>query len=258
MTWGVAIESSASQSGSAALFKDGQCRTQMELSDDEKSAQHLIPMVKRLLDEAELTTEDVSWLATSIGPGSFTGLRVAITFAKLFCWRTGARLFGIPTTVACAVEQAAVNSSRLDREQLVVEDPDKPQRIHVVLDAQRRQYFLQQIEVILRDGYPVIGQVSAIEICDAASLEQQILASLNAIHDWTGPGLEKLASKQSRVRDALELTSRSWPKAEIVGRIALSDTDGRWGIEPEHLKPIYARASAAEEKWAADHSLDES
>ena len=47
-------------------------------------AERLAPMVAEVLAEASLTAKDVDKLAVCTGPGSFTGLRVALAFAKGF------------------------------------------------------------------------------------------------------------------------------------------------------------------------------
>ena len=47
-------------------------------------AERLAPMVAEVLAEAGLTARDVDKLAVCTGPGSFTGLRVALAFAKGF------------------------------------------------------------------------------------------------------------------------------------------------------------------------------
>lgn len=47
-------------------------------------AERLAPMVAEVLAEAGLTTKDVDKIAVCTGPGSFTGLRVALAFAKGF------------------------------------------------------------------------------------------------------------------------------------------------------------------------------
>ena len=47
-------------------------------------AERLAPMVAEVLAEAGLTSKDIDKIAVCTGPGSFTGLRVALAFAKGF------------------------------------------------------------------------------------------------------------------------------------------------------------------------------
>jgi tRNA threonylcarbamoyladenosine biosynthesis protein TsaB len=62
-----------------------------------------LPMlVERVLREAGLTLEEVQGLAVSIGPGSFTGLRVGLALAKGIAFAGGLPLVGVSTLEALA------------------------------------------------------------------------------------------------------------------------------------------------------------
>lgn len=69
-----------------------------------------------------LTRDDV--LAVTIGPGSFTGLRIALSFAKGLAFAGGQRLIGVPTLDALAVTAPAV-----------------PGRLCAALDARKREVY---------------------------------------------------------------------------------------------------------------------
>jgi tRNA threonylcarbamoyladenosine biosynthesis protein TsaB len=59
-------------------------------------------LVERVLGEAGLALEDVEGIAVSIGPGSFTGLRVGLALAKGLAFAGGLPLVGVPTLEALA------------------------------------------------------------------------------------------------------------------------------------------------------------
>lgn len=54
------------------------------LRDDEprRQAERLIPLIQETLDQASLTWQDITHITTPCGPGSFTGLRIALSVAK--------------------------------------------------------------------------------------------------------------------------------------------------------------------------------
>lgn len=72
---------SATQKASAALL-DGEQTWQAITPAGAQHSRQLLPMVYELLDEAGSSLQDVEALAVSCGPGSFTGLRVAIGLAQ--------------------------------------------------------------------------------------------------------------------------------------------------------------------------------
>ena len=60
-------------------------------------------LVERVLAQAGLAIEDVEGLAVSIGPGSFTGLRIGLAFAKGLAFAGRLPLAVVPTLEALAV-----------------------------------------------------------------------------------------------------------------------------------------------------------
>jgi tRNA threonylcarbamoyladenosine biosynthesis protein TsaB len=57
----------------------------------------LAPHVNALLTQAEVCPSQLLAVAVTLGPGSFTGLRVALSLAKGLTLVTGAGLIGVPT-----------------------------------------------------------------------------------------------------------------------------------------------------------------
>ena len=66
----------------------------------------LLPLAEALLAAAGRSVADVTAVAVSAGPGSYTGLRIGASTAKGLCTATGAALVPVPTLSALA-EQAA-------------------------------------------------------------------------------------------------------------------------------------------------------
>ena len=62
----------------------------------------LLPLIRRLLDRTGLTLSDIQGFGVSIGPGSFTGLRIALGAVKGFAYALGQRVAAIPTLEALA------------------------------------------------------------------------------------------------------------------------------------------------------------
>lgn len=97
----LAVET-ATQRQSVALL-DGS--TVLARSDEDAARSHakkLVPAVDRLLAGNGLTLSSLGALAVSIGPGSFTGLRVGLATMLAFRSVTGLPLVAVPTLEAMA------------------------------------------------------------------------------------------------------------------------------------------------------------
>jgi len=57
----------------------------------------LMPRLVRLLEQQRITPADLTGLVVSTGPGSFTGLRIAVSMVKGLALARGLPLVGIPT-----------------------------------------------------------------------------------------------------------------------------------------------------------------
>jgi len=65
-------------------------------------AENLLPLVDTVLKRAGLSLYDVSAFAVSIGPGSFTGLRIGLSTVKGLVYGWKAPVIGVPTLLAVA------------------------------------------------------------------------------------------------------------------------------------------------------------
>ena len=78
---------------STALVEDG--RITATRSCEREHSAFTAPFVKEMLDERGLKAADCSAVGVSMGPGSFTGLRVGVSTAKGLCFGAGLPLIGV-------------------------------------------------------------------------------------------------------------------------------------------------------------------
>ncbi len=57
----------------------------------------LIPTIERLLSDCGLGKNDLDAVCVSVGPGSFTSLRIGVSTAKALCYSLGTELAGVPS-----------------------------------------------------------------------------------------------------------------------------------------------------------------
>lgn len=224
----LALETSG-LAGSVAGCQAGRVLAERVLDPAARSARTLAPAVRDLLTELGWSGAAVDAVAVSAGPGSFTGLRVGVTTAKVLAYAWRCRLVGVDTLESIAwhltVEMAA-------------------DRTAIVLDAGRGQVyaaaFRQSQTGALRGEHP-----TRLMEPDAwlASLEPGVLVA--------GPALTQLAP---RLPPSVRLAPRQlWhPQARGVALAALDRLNRNEEDDPFTLAPRYLRPSAAEEKTRAN------
>ncbi|MBF0187345.1 MAG: tRNA (adenosine(37)-N6)-threonylcarbamoyltransferase complex dimerization subunit type 1 TsaB [Magnetococcales bacterium] len=87
----------ASAEGGVALFDRDHCLASLVLSTPSGHVAALPDAVSRCLDEAGLTPAQVDLIAVTIGPGSFSGVRIALGFAKGWHLARGTPVKGLTT-----------------------------------------------------------------------------------------------------------------------------------------------------------------
>lgn len=93
---------SATQVAAAAIVDDKQLVAELFFNTRKNHSQRLLPMIAALLAETGVELADLDGLAVSLGPGSFTGLRIGLATVKGLAQAASKPLVGIPTLDALA------------------------------------------------------------------------------------------------------------------------------------------------------------
>lgn len=89
---------------SVALTREGVLEFDLENSDGMKHAELLAPFVERAMEEVKRKEWKLDAVAVSIGPGSYTGLRIGLSLAKGLAFSLGVPLIGVSTLKILAVK----------------------------------------------------------------------------------------------------------------------------------------------------------
>ncbi len=87
---------------SLAILKDGRLAAKFHKKAHRRHSILLVPMIDRLLKKAGLKIKKIDCFAISVGPGSFTGLRIGVTVVKGLAYALKKRIVAVPTLDAIA------------------------------------------------------------------------------------------------------------------------------------------------------------
>lgn len=84
------------------LIKDDQVIGKVQEKCWKKQSEELFPRLTALMDECHLQPEDIDQIVISKGPGSYTGVRIAMTVAKVFCAMADKPIYTVSTLLLYA------------------------------------------------------------------------------------------------------------------------------------------------------------
>ena len=108
----LALEASAA-AASCALLEDDRLLGENFLNLPQTHSQTLMPMAQRLLETAGVSAREMDLIAVSAGPGSFTGLRIAMAAAKGMAFPGDTPCAGVSTLEALAYNLPALEGAVL-------------------------------------------------------------------------------------------------------------------------------------------------
>lgn len=168
----------------------------------------VIPAIDALLKKARVRLKEIDGFCISIGPGSFTGLRIGVATVKGFAYSLNKPIVGVPT-----LDVIARNAK------------DFHGIICPILDAKKNKVYA----CLYKSDGKNIRRISKYLLLPVSDLMERI---------------KKLKDKILFLGDAVSLIGEKntidWhPKAEVVARLGLSDFKDKRFVSPEDLEPLY-------------------
>ena len=220
----LAIETSQRAGGVAVRGVDGVALVE-PLSPRKRHDDDLIPAVQRLFTAAGLAPGDLSGVGVSVGPGGFTGLRIAVSCAKMLALSLGVPLVDVPSALV-VVEGADAA-------------PEPGGRRLIALAAKRGTFWATTVE---HDGasWRMVGDGGAIADPETADLE--------GVSIVFGDAHLPDAFVTRCAEHGLALVE---PRFDPLACLAIAERRLRAGrtVDPFALVPIYAREPEAVRLW---------
>jgi tRNA threonylcarbamoyladenosine biosynthesis protein TsaB len=206
--------------GLVGLAHDGGMRS-AALDDSRRHARDLALTIEQLLRDASLQPRDLTGVMVSLGPGSYTGLRVGLASAKALAYATGGKLIAVETFAAIAAQS-----------------PPEADQVWVIADALQGQVYHQRFE---RSGDTTWKAATELRI----DLLTDWLAGLTAGVWVSGPGVRTYPDRLPDCRPVPEADRLA--RVESIHRVGLTlrplTREEMFAVEP-----LYLRGSSAEEK----------
>ena len=215
----LALETATDAAG-VALLRADEVLAARRLPEDRPASEALLPAILALLDEQRLEPASLDAFAVSVGPGSFTGLRVGVATAKGLAFGARGRIAAVPTLAALAATQGRGC-------------------VAAGLDARRGEVYAA--------GYRVAALPLAPPLWGPCVLEPAALAA-RLETGWlvVGDGVPAVApAVRARFGTAVELLG-ALPDAAAVGRLGAQLLAAGRGVAPAELAPLYVRRAEAE------------
>lgn len=203
-----------------------------------KHAQVLMPMIEGLCKQANIKPAQLEGIAFGKGPGSFTGLRIAISVAQGLSLATNAKVFGISSLQALAWQGMKQH---------------KVSRVLAIMNAHMGEVFYgayDHLNAIIDDALCQPGDV------DLSAISGD-LASQNANSLWlgAGDGFQFENELPTAISQLSMIDAEIFPLAESMMDIALKAWQDNLFTSAEQQQLVYLRDTVAWKKLAEQPSL---
>ena len=197
----LALEFSSAQRSVALVHKGGVA----EAIESGGYATNAFNLIEKVLAEARLERRQIEVISVGLGPGSYTGIRVAVSIAQGWQLARGVKLLGI-SSAECLAAQA--QSGKMFG------------RVNVVIDAQRNEFYRAAYEISPDD----LTEIEPLQIATGTTIQTSNANS----KIWVGPEVTRWFP-QGKIL---------FPTAATLGWLAIEHRDFVTG---DQLTPIYLR-----------------
>ena len=216
----------ATRSCSAAVTDRGMLLAELTVVNGRTHSRHLMSIIDSVIEMAELEIEQLDGFAATIGPGSFTGLRIGISTIK---------------GLAYALQKPVVGISSLDA--LAWQCNQTPLLICALIDARKKEVYSCR--------YRFINQEMIKEASEQVGFPTD---SVQGIHEpcvFVGNGAmlyRELIIDELRDLAIFADNSRNFIRASTIAELGLSKIEQEPAADAKILVPQYIRKSDAELK----------
>ncbi|MBM4165374.1 MAG: tRNA (adenosine(37)-N6)-threonylcarbamoyltransferase complex dimerization subunit type 1 TsaB [Ignavibacteria bacterium] len=215
----------ATETCGVALMREGILLDEFSREEKHIHAEQLVPMVEQLLKKNNTELASLDGVAISIGPGSFTGLRIGLSVAKGLAESVNLPLVAVPTLTSVAFalkntlhasEQTMVSVLEIQRNEFAVASFSSKRFFehhsevisvlqHTDSTAAIEQYFMQRSEQLLLCG-PASEKIFRV-LQNYHSLQEKIFLAGNAFRKCNARFVAFLGAQLLQQNDIADIPS---------------------------------------------------
>lgn len=194
-------------------------------------AERILPLIESLLDSAALSLNDIQGFAVSLGPGSFTGLRIGLSTVKGLAYGTPLPIVGVATLLAAATRAADQNGL-----------------VCALLDARKNEVYARLFHKS-GDSLKSLSEDFIASIENVCNKVRAFDASASCLFTGSGARLYRsLLSDRFGAGARFHLNENRPTLAAIVARLGERRLERHEADELAFLVPLYLRPPDAEMK----------
>lgn len=227
----LALDSSAAPA-SAALLEDGKILSEFYINTKQTHSQTLMPMVESVLKLTNKTLDDVTCMAVSAGPGSFTGVRIGVSCVKGLSMTRNIPCAGVSTLRAMAENARQLTGI-----------------VCAVMDARCGQVY----NALFRAEGGTLTRLCDDRALPIAELLEECKTFTEKIY-LVGDGAELCYKTFAAIRAELLQPQLRFQRASGVAMAAQEMVENGQTVTPDALMPIYLRLPQAERELKAKNA----
>ncbi|WP_138755743.1 tRNA (adenosine(37)-N6)-threonylcarbamoyltransferase complex dimerization subunit type 1 TsaB [Paenibacillus sinopodophylli] len=240
----------------AAIVNDQDVLAEIQTLAERNHSVHVVSHIKQMLKESEINESDIEALAVGNGPGSYTGMRIAVSVAKTLAWVWNKPLVGVSSLEALAY---GAWHQHLDANETTYREAEDEHWVLPIMDARRGQVY--------SSGFALTGQVEWSRWLDDG---------IRLMKDFVNQVEQRLSEQNGKVRSIslvgdLSLHEQEAVRLQQIGELAGVAVrlqpfiqEGQWiaklgrirlaaGLteDPHTFIPNYTQLTEAEVVWKA-------
>ena len=204
----------ATKNCSVSIAKNGETVVCKEIAEEGYShAEKLHVFIEEVIDEAQISVQDLAAIAVSQGPGSYTGLRIGVSAAKGLCFALNIPLIAVDTLQTLA-SQVKVSEGK----------------IIPMLDARRMEVYSEVFTAYLEVEREILAEV----------IDENSFAAFTETVYFVGDCAEKC--KPVLVKDNfIFLEDIKYPSASAMSKISYDKYQKSDTVDVAYFEPYYLK-----------------